>query len=189
VSKAILGLRAMFSEIERGQSYMRMQRGKMDRAIIVHTPITVSECYTHVLVDTDAEVKGRYELNREIVYTAALISCITTARKSSFRKLKQQSGRLLYKPFLSRSLVLQPHLSRFKPKTGTLAQMAARPERSAPTGPLSASGDSGWLLSPRGRSAQAIHARMSQCEPPTASLPPSGGDRWLDGPSAASVAA
>jgi DNA invertase Pin-like site-specific DNA recombinase len=69
MSKAILGQHAMFSEIEREQSYMRMQRGKMDRAVIGQAPITVSECYTHVLVDTDAEVKGRYELNREIVYT------------------------------------------------------------------------------------------------------------------------
>src|SRR5260221_9724256 len=69
MSKAILGQRAMFSEIEREQSYMRMQRGKMDRAVIGRAPITVSECYTHVLLDTDAEVKGRYELNREIVYT------------------------------------------------------------------------------------------------------------------------
>ena len=69
MSKAILGQHAMFSEIEREQSYMRMQRGKMDRAVIGGAPITVSECYTHVLLDTDAEVKGRYELNREIVYT------------------------------------------------------------------------------------------------------------------------
>jgi hypothetical protein len=69
MSKAILGLRAIFSEIEREQSYMRMQRGKMDRALIGQAPITVSEFYTHVLVDTDAEVKGRYELNHEIVYT------------------------------------------------------------------------------------------------------------------------
>ncbi|MFL5588768.1 MAG: recombinase family protein [Ktedonobacteraceae bacterium] len=69
MSKAILGLRAMFSEIEREQSYMRMQRGKMDRALIGQAPITVSECYTHILVDTNAEVKGRYELNDEIVYS------------------------------------------------------------------------------------------------------------------------
>ena len=69
MSKAILGQHAMFSEIEREQNYMRMQRGKMDRAVIGQAPITVSECYTHVLVDTDCEVKGRYELNREVVYT------------------------------------------------------------------------------------------------------------------------
>src|SRR5438067_6497654 len=48
MSKAILSLRSMFVEIEREQSYMRMQRGKMDRALIGQAPITVSECYTHV---------------------------------------------------------------------------------------------------------------------------------------------
>lgn len=69
MSKAILGLRAMFSEIEREQSFMRMQRGKMDRALIGQAPITVSSCYTHRLVDTATEVKGRYELNCDIVYS------------------------------------------------------------------------------------------------------------------------
>src|SRR5712691_5501259 len=80
-------------------------------------------------------------------------------------------------------------LKRFKPKTGTKPQTEARPARYAPTGPLYTSVGNGWTPSTTARSAQAIHARTSQCELPTASLPPPSDDRRLDGPSAASAAA
>lgn len=69
MSKAILSHRAMFVEIEREQSFLRMERGKADRVAIGQAPNGATPVYTHILVDTDREVKGRYELNHEIVYT------------------------------------------------------------------------------------------------------------------------
>src|SRR5216683_4276206 len=80
-------------------------------------------------------------------------------------------------------------VKRFKPKTETKPQTEARPARYAPTGPLYTSVDNGWTPSTTARSAQAIHARTSRCELPTACLPPPGDDRRLDGPSVASAAA
>lgn len=68
MSKAILSLRAMFSEIEVEQLRMRVARGKMDRVLIGQAPKTTSPFYTHNLVDTDREVKGRYVLNVEIAF-------------------------------------------------------------------------------------------------------------------------
>ena len=50
-------------------------------------------------------------------------------------------------------------LKRFKPKTGTQAQLEARPARSAPTSPLYTSVGTGWRPSTTVRSAQAIHER------------------------------
>ena len=69
MSKAILSHRAMFVEIERDQGFLRMERGKADRVAIGQAPNGATPVYTHILVDTDREVKGRYELNHEIVYT------------------------------------------------------------------------------------------------------------------------
>ena len=80
-------------------------------------------------------------------------------------------------------------LKRFKPKTGTKPQTAARPARYVPTGPLYTSVGTGWIPSATAQSARAVHARTSRCALPTACLPPPGDDRRLDGPSVASVAA
>lgn len=68
MSKAILSLRAMFVEIEVEQSRMRMERGKRDRVIIGQAPKVATIPYTHILVDTEREVKGKYVLNTEVVY-------------------------------------------------------------------------------------------------------------------------
>lgn len=68
MSKAILSLRAMFVEIEKEQITLRMERGKADRVAIGQAPNGATPFYTHILVDTDREVKGRYELNHEIVF-------------------------------------------------------------------------------------------------------------------------
>src|SRR5258708_5697961 len=106
-----------------------------------------------------------------------------------------------YAPFLLSTLVKRSQttlhtasnttvpVKRFKPKTGTKPQMAARPARYVPQGPLYTSVGPGWTPSATAKSAGAVHARTSQCARPTASLPPPGGDRRLDGPSAASVGA
>ena len=91
--------------------------------------------------------------------------------------------------FHERSTSATVPVKRFKPKTETKPQTEARPARYAPTGPLYTSVGNGWTLSTTARSAQAIHARTSQCELPTACLPPPGDDRRLDGPSVASAAA
>ncbi len=69
MSKAILSLRAMWVEVEVEQSKMRMERGKKDRVMIGQAPKNVTPCYTHILVDTEREVKGRYILNLDVVYT------------------------------------------------------------------------------------------------------------------------
>lgn len=68
MSKAILSLRARFVEVEVEQARMRMARGKKDRILIGQAPVTVTPCYTHKLVDTKEEIKGRFVLNTEVVY-------------------------------------------------------------------------------------------------------------------------
>src|SRR5260370_28743624 len=69
--KAILFLRAMFTEVEVEQSKMRMERGKKDRVAIGQAPKVTALPYRHLLVDTEREVSGRYILNTEVVYTDA----------------------------------------------------------------------------------------------------------------------
>ncbi|HKF35511.1 MAG TPA: recombinase family protein [Ktedonobacteraceae bacterium] len=69
LSRAILSHRAKFVETEREQISLRIERGKADRVAIGQAPRNASTVYTHMLVDTEREVKGRYVLNREVVYT------------------------------------------------------------------------------------------------------------------------
>lgn len=68
-SRAILSHRAKFVEAEREQIFLRIERGKADRVTIGQAPRNASAIYTHALVDTEREVKGRYILNHEVVYT------------------------------------------------------------------------------------------------------------------------
>jgi DNA invertase Pin-like site-specific DNA recombinase len=68
MGRLILGLRAAYAEIEREQSYVRLQRGKKDRIEIGQAPPNGHRCYGYILVDTEREVKGRYEFNHEIIY-------------------------------------------------------------------------------------------------------------------------
>lgn len=68
LSKAILSHRAQFVEVEREQSFLRTERGKADRVAIGQAPRNASTVYTHALVDTEREVKGRYVLNHEVVF-------------------------------------------------------------------------------------------------------------------------
>lgn len=97
MSKAILSLRAKFVEIEVEQARMRLARGKKDRVLIGQAPVTVTPCYTHKLVDTIQEVKGRFVLNTEFVYTdgtgkqwtridVAVFFCDILAKGGSLRK-------------------------------------------------------------------------------------------------------
>jgi DNA invertase Pin-like site-specific DNA recombinase len=69
MSKAVLSLRAMWVEVEREQSYLRMQRGKVDRVLIGQAPNGAIPLYTHIRVDTQREVNGRYALNESVAYT------------------------------------------------------------------------------------------------------------------------
>lgn len=98
MSKAILSLRAMFVEVEVEQARMRMARGKKDRVLIGQAPVTVTPCYAHQLVDTPQEIKGRYVLNTEVVYTdsegkqwtridVAVFICDILAKGGSLRKV------------------------------------------------------------------------------------------------------
>jgi DNA invertase Pin-like site-specific DNA recombinase len=69
MGRIILGLRAGWAEIEREQSYVRMQRGKKDRIAIGKAPPNGKRCYGYLLVDTPAETKGRYIFNHTPIYT------------------------------------------------------------------------------------------------------------------------
>jgi site-specific DNA recombinase len=69
MGRVILGLRAGFAEIEREQSYWRMQRGRRDRIEIGKAPNAHSKpAYGYLFVDTKQEVKGRYEFDHTIIY-------------------------------------------------------------------------------------------------------------------------
>src|SRR5215469_1777531 len=68
MGRLILGLRAAYAEIEREQSYVRLQRGKKDRIEIGQAPPNGHRCYGFILVDTEKEIKGRYEFNHEVIY-------------------------------------------------------------------------------------------------------------------------
>lgn len=65
----LLGLKAGFAELERDQSYERMQRGKADRIAIGKAPNGHPKApYGYQFVDTEREVKGGYAFNHTIVY-------------------------------------------------------------------------------------------------------------------------
>ncbi len=69
MGRLILGLRAAYAEIEREQSWVRMQRGKLDRLEIGKAPNGHSKpAYGYIFVDTDREVKGAYAFNLTIIY-------------------------------------------------------------------------------------------------------------------------
>lgn len=69
MGRLILSLRAAYAEIEREQSFMRMQRGKKDRIEIGQAPNGHGKpAYGYVLVDTEREVKGAYQFDKVINY-------------------------------------------------------------------------------------------------------------------------
>ncbi|HEY7348349.1 MAG TPA: recombinase family protein [Ktedonobacterales bacterium] len=98
MGRLILGLRAAYAEIEREQSYMRMQRGRRDRVEIGKAPNGHSKCaYGYVFVDTEREVKGRYELNNAIVHVDASGKAWTEWRVAQHIFDLLQSGESLVK--------------------------------------------------------------------------------------------
>ncbi len=69
MSKAILGLRAMFTEIEVEQAKMRTARGRKDRIVIGNAPNGCPKApYGYRFIDTEKEAKGAYEFNHTIMY-------------------------------------------------------------------------------------------------------------------------
>lgn len=69
MSKAILSLRAMFTEIEVEQAKARMMRGRADRIAIGQAPNPQAKAaFGYILVDTEKELSGEYQLNDTIVY-------------------------------------------------------------------------------------------------------------------------
>jgi DNA invertase Pin-like site-specific DNA recombinase len=61
--------KATYARLEREQSYLRMQRGKMDRVAIGQAPNGCPKPpYGYQFVNTAREVKGAYEFNHTIVY-------------------------------------------------------------------------------------------------------------------------
>ncbi len=140
MSKAILSLRAMFVEVEVEQARLRMERGKRDRIAIGQAPVTTTPFYTHKLVDTPQEVKGKYVLNPEVVYTdgedkewtridVAVFICDILVKGGSIRKvcltlndmgIPSMKGKL-WKPQTVKGMVSnpilygQPYANRFYP--------------------------------------------------------------------------
>ena len=72
MGRLILSLRAAYAEIEREQSYIRLQRGKKDRIEISNAPNGHPKAaYGYIFVDSDKEVKAGYEFNHAIIYIDA----------------------------------------------------------------------------------------------------------------------
>jgi len=72
MGRLILGLRAAYAEIEREQSYIRMQRGKKDRIEIGHAPNGHPKpAYGYVFVDTQYETRAAYAFNNVVIYVDA----------------------------------------------------------------------------------------------------------------------
>src|SRR2546421_10208526 len=68
IGRHILATHALVAELERENTYQRLQRGKMDRIAIGNAPVNGQRCYGYILVDTDRETHARYEFNHTIVY-------------------------------------------------------------------------------------------------------------------------
>ena len=69
MGRLILGLRAAYAEIEREQSFVRMQRGKKDRIEISGAPNGHPyPMYGYSLIDTEREVKAVYVFNTTVIY-------------------------------------------------------------------------------------------------------------------------
>ncbi|MFL5698162.1 MAG: recombinase family protein, partial [Ktedonobacteraceae bacterium] len=68
MGRLLLSLRAAFAEIERDQSYLRLQRGKKDRMTNGAPNGHPKPAYGYRLVDTKREVKAAYEFNHTIIY-------------------------------------------------------------------------------------------------------------------------
>ncbi len=68
IGRFILATRAMVAELERENTYMRTQRGIRDRlesgAINGHP----KPAYGYIFIDTEKEVKARYEFNHKVIY-------------------------------------------------------------------------------------------------------------------------
>ena len=72
MSKAILSLRAMFSEIEVEQAKMRMMRGRADRIAIGGAPNSHPfAAYGYSFINTEKEIKGAYIFNHTVSFVDA----------------------------------------------------------------------------------------------------------------------
>ncbi len=70
MGRLILSLRSFVAEVERENTYMRMQRGKRDRLEAGNINGHNKAAYGLVFIDTDREVKAAYAINTAIVYVA-----------------------------------------------------------------------------------------------------------------------
>lgn len=69
IGELILSWRATYARLEREQSSLRMLRGRADRIAIGNAPNGHPKpAYGYILVDSQREVKGRYEFNHTIIY-------------------------------------------------------------------------------------------------------------------------
>ncbi len=71
IGRHILATRAMVAELERENTYMRCQRGKRDRLEAGNLNGHAHPTYGYVFVDTEKEVKARYDFNNKVIYVDA----------------------------------------------------------------------------------------------------------------------
>jgi site-specific DNA recombinase len=71
MGRLILSLRAAFSEIERDQTYLRLQRGKHDRLLDGAPNGHPKPAYGYRFYNTAQEIKAGYEINDTIIYIDA----------------------------------------------------------------------------------------------------------------------
>jgi len=69
IGEMVLTFKATYARLEREQSFLRMQRGKLDRVAISGSPNAHPHpAYGYSFIDTDKEVKGAYAFNHTVVY-------------------------------------------------------------------------------------------------------------------------
>jgi site-specific DNA recombinase len=71
IGRFILATRAMVAELERENTYMRCQRGKTDRVEAGNLNGHAHPAYGYVFLDTEREVKARYDYNHKVIYVDA----------------------------------------------------------------------------------------------------------------------
>src|SRR5947209_9892868 len=71
IGRFILATRAMVAEVERENTYMRMERGKRDRREAGNINGHSKPAYGYIFLDTDREAKARYALNETVIYVDA----------------------------------------------------------------------------------------------------------------------
>lgn len=69
IGELVLTWKATYARLEREQSWLRLERGKLSRIEIGKAPSACSKPpYGYLFIDTEREVKGAYKFNHTIIY-------------------------------------------------------------------------------------------------------------------------